>query len=115
MAVEDAVRQTVEPPGVTVEYNGEAEFPPLEQGMSEALGLLAAIIVLLFVFRTFVAMLIPIALAIVALMTAFLLLFILAGPDRHQHGHADPRLDDRARGRDRLLAVHRHPLQTATP
>ena len=34
---------------------------------------------LLFVFRTFVAMLIPIALAIVALMTAFLLLFILAG------------------------------------
>ena len=79
VAVEDAVRQTVEPAGVTVEYNGEAEFPPLEQGISEALGLLAAIIVLLFVFRTFVAMLIPIALAIVALMTAFLLLFILAG------------------------------------
>ncbi len=77
--MQDAVRQTVEPAGVTVEYNGEAEFPPLEQGISEALGLLAAIIVLLFVFRTFVAMLIPIALAIVALMTAFLLLFILAG------------------------------------
>ena len=34
---------------------------------------------LLIVFRTFVAMFIPIALAIVALMTAFLLLFILAG------------------------------------
>ena len=64
---------------MTVEYNGEAEFPPIEQGISEALGLLAAIIVLLFVFRTFVAMLIPIALAIVALVTAFLLLFILAG------------------------------------
>ena len=48
-------------------------------GTSELLGLLAAIIVLLVVFRTFVAMLIPIALAIVALMTAFLLLFILAG------------------------------------
>src|SRR6187455_3263286 len=79
VAVQDAVRQTVEPAGVTVEYNGEAEFPPLEQGISEALGLLAAIIVLLFVFRTFVAMLIPIALAIVALLTAFLLLFILAG------------------------------------
>jgi RND superfamily putative drug exporter len=43
------------------------------------LGLLAAIIVLLVVFRTFVAALIPIMLAIVALMTAFLLLFILAG------------------------------------
>ena len=79
LAVQDAVRETVEPAGVTVEFNGDAEFPPLEQGASEALGLLAAIIVLLFVFRTFVAMLIPIALAIVALMTAFLLLFILAG------------------------------------
>ena len=79
VAVQDAVRETVEPAGVTVEFNGDAEFPPLEQGTSELLGLLAAVIVLLFVFRTFVAMLIPIALAIVALMTAFLLLFILAG------------------------------------
>jgi RND superfamily putative drug exporter len=79
VAVEDAVRETVKPAGVTVEYNGEAEFPPVEQGTSEALGLLAATIVLLLVFRTFVAMLIPIALAITALATAFLLLFILAG------------------------------------
>ena len=79
VAVQDAVRETVEPAGVTVEYNGEAEFPPIEQGTSEALGLLAAIIVLLLVFRTFTAMLIPIALAISALVTAFLLLFILAG------------------------------------
>ena len=79
VAVQDAVRETVEPAGVTVEYNGDAEFPPVEQGLAEVLGLLAAIIVLLIVFRTFVAMLIPIALAIVALITAFLLLFILAG------------------------------------
>jgi RND superfamily putative drug exporter len=79
VAVEDAVREDVEPAGVTVEYNGEAEFPPVEQGTSELLGLLAAIIVLLVVFRTFVAMLIPIALAITAVATAFLLLFILAG------------------------------------
>ena len=79
VAVEDAVREAVAPAGVTVEYNGEAEFPPVEQGMSELLGLLAAILVLLFVFRTFVAMFIPIALAIVALATAFLLLFIIAG------------------------------------
>ena len=34
-------------------------------------------------------------------------------PDRHQHDHADPGLDDRARRRHRLLAVHRHALQTA--
>jgi RND superfamily putative drug exporter len=79
VAVQDTVREIVEPVGVQAEYNGEAEFPPLEQGTSEALGLLAAIIVLLIVFRTFTAMLIPIALAMSALVTAFLLLYILAG------------------------------------
>ena len=79
VAVEDFFRDAVEPVGVTVEFNGDAEFPPLEQGTSELLGLLAAIIVLLVVFRTLVAMFIPIALAIIALATAFLLLFIMAG------------------------------------
>jgi putative drug exporter of the RND superfamily len=79
VAVEDAVRNTVESAGVTVEYNGEAEFPPIQQGTSELLGLLAAFIVLIFVFRTFVAMIIPIVFALFALATAFLLLFILAG------------------------------------
>jgi putative drug exporter of the RND superfamily len=79
LAVQDSVREAVEPAGVTVEYNGDAEFPPIEQGTQELLGLLAALLVLLVVFRTFVATLIPIALALVALMTAFLLLFILAG------------------------------------
>ena len=79
VAVQDAVRETVEPARITVEYNGEAEWPPVEQGTSEALGLLAAIIVLIIVFRTFVAMIIPVALAITAVATAFLLLFIVAG------------------------------------
>jgi RND superfamily putative drug exporter len=79
VAVQDAVRETVKPAGVTVEYNGEAEFPPVEQGTSEVLGLLAAIVVLLVVFRTFVATSIPIALAVTAVATAFFLLFILAG------------------------------------
>jgi len=77
--VEDAVRNTVEPAGVTVEFNGDAEFPPIKQGPQEILGLMAALIVLLVVFRTFVAAAMPIALAIVALLCAFLLLFILAG------------------------------------
>jgi RND superfamily putative drug exporter len=79
VAVQDAVRETVEPAGITVEFNGDAEFPPIEQGTSELLGLLAAIVVLLIVFRTFVAAILPIALALAALGTAFLLLFILAG------------------------------------
>jgi RND superfamily putative drug exporter len=79
VAVQDAVRETVEPAGVIVEFNGTAEFPPIEQGTQELLGLLAALIVLLIVFRTFVATSLPIALALTALATACLLLFILAG------------------------------------
>ena len=79
VAVQDAVRQVVEPAGVIVEFNGDAEFPPIEQGTQELLGLLAALIVLLIVFRTIVAAAIPIGLAIVAVGTAFILLFILAG------------------------------------
>jgi putative drug exporter of the RND superfamily len=79
VAVEDAVREAVASAGVTAEFNGDAEFPPIEQGTQELLGLLAALIVLLIVFRTLVATAIPLALAIVALMTAFLLLFIIAG------------------------------------
>jgi putative drug exporter of the RND superfamily len=79
VAVQDAVRDAVEPAGVTVEFNGDAEFPPVEQGTQELLGLLAALLVLLVVFRTFVAMMIPILLALSALATAFILLFILAG------------------------------------
>jgi len=79
LAVQDSVREAVAAQGVVVEFNGDAEFPPIEQGTQELLGLLAALIVLLVVFRTLVATAIPLALAIVALMTAFLLLFILAG------------------------------------
>src|SRR5262245_27001296 len=79
VAVQDAVRAAVEPAGVTVEFNGDAEFPPCEQGTQEPLGFLAAFIVLLLVFRTLVATAIPIALALVAVGTAFILLFILAG------------------------------------
>src|SRR6187200_304702 len=79
VAVQDAVRAAVEPAGVTVEFNGDAEFPPIEQGTQELLGFLAAFIVLLLVFRTLVATAIPIALALVAVATAFILLFILAG------------------------------------
>src|SRR5215216_3151795 len=79
VAVEDSVRESVRPAGITTEFNGDAEFPPIVQGTQELLGLLAALIVLLIVFRTFVATAIPIVLALTAVGTAFLLLFILAG------------------------------------
>ncbi len=79
LAVQESVRESVQAAGITAEFNGDAEFPPIEQGTQELLGLLAALLVLLFVFRTVVAAAQPIALALTALMTAFLLLFILAG------------------------------------
>ena len=79
VAVQDAVRKTVEPAGVTVEFNGEAESPQIQQGIQELLGFIAAFVVLMIVFRTLVATAIPISLAIVAVGTAFILLFILAG------------------------------------
>src|SRR5919106_2139057 len=79
VAVEDAVRETVEPAGVTAEFNGDAESPPIEQGIQELLGLLMALVVLLLVFRALVSAAIPIALALVAVATAFILLFIVAG------------------------------------
>jgi putative drug exporter of the RND superfamily len=79
LKVEDTVRAAVAPAGVEVEYNGDAEFPPIEQGTQELLGLMAALIVLLVVFRTFTAAAIPIALALTAVASAFFLLFIIAG------------------------------------
>jgi putative drug exporter of the RND superfamily len=79
VAVEDSVRDAVASAGVTAEFNGDAEFPPIEQGTQELLGFLAAFVVLLIVFRTLVATAIPIALALFAVGTAFILLFILAG------------------------------------
>ena len=77
--VENATRDVLEPAGLTTEFNGDAEFPPIEQGTQELLGLLMALIVLLIVFRALTAAAIPITLALTALLTAFFLLFILAG------------------------------------
>jgi RND superfamily putative drug exporter len=79
VAVQETVREAVEPAGIQAEFNGDAEFPPIEQGTQELLGLLAALIVLLVVFRTFTAAAIPIFLAITAVFSAFLLLFTIAG------------------------------------
>ena len=49
--------------GIQTEYTGDADQPPPEQGASEALGILVALIVLLIVFRTFVAAGVPILFA----------------------------------------------------
>ena len=111
VAVEDAARKAATPAGIETEFNGDAEFPPIQQGIQELLGLMMALIVLLIVFRTFVAASIPIALALDGARLGVPAPVHPRRADRHQHDHADPRLDDRARRRHRLLAVHRHALQ----
>jgi RND superfamily putative drug exporter len=74
--LENSIRDTLKPVGVQAEFTGEAENPPPEFGLSEILGYLAAFIVLMVVFRTFVATLIPLVLAFVSVATANLLLGI---------------------------------------
>ena len=73
------MREAVAPAGRDRGVQRRGGVPADRAGHVRALGLLAALIVLLIVFRTFVATFIPIALALAALATAFLLLFILAG------------------------------------
>ena len=76
--LEDSMTATLGKAGIETEYTGDADQPPPEQGSSEALGILAALIVLLIVFRTFVAAGVPILFAGLSVGTAFGLLFLLA-------------------------------------
>ena len=113
VAVQDAVRDTVERAGVTAEFNGDAEFPPIEQGTQELLGLLAALIVLLIVFRTFVAASIPRARDRRGRNRLHPPLHPRR-PDQYQHHYTDPRVDDGIGvGIDYSLFIVR--LQTAPP
>jgi RND superfamily putative drug exporter len=71
-----ATRAAVEGSPVTLEFTGPVIQDPPESGPSELLGLFAALIVLLVVFGTFVAALIPIGLALVAVGIGLALLTI---------------------------------------
>ena len=76
--LEDALQAAGAPAGIQVEFTGEAEQPEPEQGVSELLGIIAAFLILLVLFRALVPTLIPIVFAIVAVFSAFLLLFLAA-------------------------------------
>jgi putative drug exporter of the RND superfamily len=78
VALEKDVTSKLDAVGVRTEFTGDADQPPPEQGASEALGILVALIVLLIVFRTFVAAGVPILFAAMSVLTAFGLLFLLA-------------------------------------
>jgi len=78
VALEDEIRAIGAPAGLQAEFTGEAEQAPPESGASELLGIIAAFLILLVLFRALVPTLIPIVFAIVAVMSAFLLLFLAA-------------------------------------
>jgi putative drug exporter of the RND superfamily len=76
--LEDHLRSIAAPAGMQVEYTGEAESAPPEQGISDIVGLLAAFVILMILFRALVPTVIPLLFAIVAVIGAFLILFLLA-------------------------------------
>ena len=76
--IENQLRAIGDPAGVQVEFTGEAENAPPTQGMSDLIGLLAAFVILLILFRALVPTAIPLLFAIVAVLGAFLILFLAA-------------------------------------
>jgi RND superfamily putative drug exporter len=78
VAVEDQLRSIGAPAGMQVEFTGEAESAPPTQGLSDIIGLIAAFFILMVLFRALVPTMIPLLFAIVAVIGAFLLLFLAA-------------------------------------
>jgi RND superfamily putative drug exporter len=75
---EDQLRSIGQPAGLQVEFTGEAENAPPTQGISDILGLLAGFVILMILFRALVPTMIPLLFAIVAVLGAFLILFLAA-------------------------------------
>ncbi len=78
VSIEDQLRAIGAPAGLQVEFTGEAESAPPTQGISDIIGLLAGFIILLVLFRALVPTVIPLLFAIVAVVGAFLILFLAA-------------------------------------
>ncbi len=64
--------------GIDVQFTGEAENAPVSSSGSEIIGMVAAFIVLLILFRALVPTAIPLLFAITAVAGAFLLLYLAA-------------------------------------
>jgi putative drug exporter of the RND superfamily len=78
VATEDQLRSIAQPAGLDVEFTGEAENAPPTQGISDIIGLLAAFVILMVLFRALVPTVIPLLFAITAVLGAFLILFLAA-------------------------------------
>jgi putative drug exporter of the RND superfamily len=78
VGVEDHLRAIAQPAGLQVEFTGEAENAPPTQGLSDIIGIGAAFVILMVLFRALVPTVIPLLFAVTAVATAFLLLFLAA-------------------------------------
>jgi RND superfamily putative drug exporter len=78
VALEDALRAAAATVSAQVEFTGEADQAPAQQGSSDLIGIIAAFFILLVLFRALVPTVIPVLFAITAVAAAFLLLFLAA-------------------------------------
>jgi len=78
VSVEDQLRSIADAAGMQVEFTGEAESAPPTQGSSDIIGLVAAFVILMVLFRALVPTMIPLLFAITAVLGAFLILFLAA-------------------------------------
>ncbi len=78
VSAEDQLRSIADAAGMQVEFTGEAESAPPTQGLSDIIGLVAAFVILMVLFRALVPTMIPLLFAITAVLGAFLILFLAA-------------------------------------
>jgi RND superfamily putative drug exporter len=76
--LENQLRKIGQQAGMQVEFTGDAENAPPTQGLSDIIGLVAAFIILIVLFRALVPTAIPLLFAITAVGMAFLLLYLAA-------------------------------------
>jgi RND superfamily putative drug exporter len=77
-ALMDASQAIAQKAGLNLQFTGEAAQGAPSSGSSEIFGLLAGLVVLLFLFRALVPTFIPLIFAIIAVASAFMLLYLAA-------------------------------------
>ena len=102
--------EKVDVPGLTVEFGGDVFADPEVGGASEAIGILAAMVILLIAFGSVLAMGLPIGTALFGIGTGVAIVLSRAHRRRHARLHDRGGGDDRPRCRHRLRAVHRHAI-----
>ncbi len=78
VSVENNIQAIASKAGIDAQFTGEAENAPPTQGISDIIGLIAAFIILMILFRALVPTMIPLLFAITAVAGAFMLLFLAA-------------------------------------